>query len=429
MRVGKGCERCRTRHIRCVIPAGASACTPCSRLGRACHLDPRFQFKAVHHVYQKSNGAPARFDLAWDEEQVWVDVSRPATFVLETNDVLAGDEKNASPDEKDRSSTNISEHDRGGNRELYMVDIDKARAGSPAIHEDESQQYPTSGPLSHPSGNESTLSLREASLMRYFIQKIAPWADICDVQSHFSTEVPRRALQNSMVLKAILALSARHDAILAGDSDWEASTYHGQCLQLLIAALDQAETNCDENMLIAVVILRIYEELENNTDQQFHLLGSNRLVNLVARSASSGGLAEAVSWQFLRQAIYASIVQYQPLQLNMQNYERSSMFHRHDDAACANVIIYHCARIIQLCSDAPGRIVDREAWRNISESVIEWNRTKPMTWQPLRYQAPDISVDRPFPELWMISPLQWSGCSITTRHAFFSLYPTLHHTT
>jgi hypothetical protein len=207
-----------------------------------------------------------------------------------------------------------------------------------------------------------------------------------------------------MVLKAILALSARHDAILAGDSDWEASAYHGQCLELLIAALDQAETNCDENMLIAVVILRIYEELENNTDQQFHLLGSNGLVNLVARSASSGGLAEAVSWQFLRQAIYASIVQYQPLQLNMQNYERSSMFHRHDDAAYANVIIYHCARIIQLCSDAPGRIVDRKAWRGISESVNEWNRTKPVTWQPLRYQAPNVSADRPFPELWMISP-------------------------
>lgn len=77
MRVGKGCGRCRTRHIRCVIPTGASACTPCSRLGRACHLDPRFQFKTVHHVYQKSNGTTARFDLAWDEEQVWVDVSRP----------------------------------------------------------------------------------------------------------------------------------------------------------------------------------------------------------------------------------------------------------------------------------------------------------------------------------------------------------------
>lgn len=207
-----------------------------------------------------------------------------------------------------------------------------------------------------------------------------------------------------MVLQAILALSARHDAILTNDSDWEASDYHGKCLKLLIAALDQAETNCDENMLITVVILRIYEELETNTDQQYHLLGSNRLVNLMARSASSGGVAEAVSWQFLRQAIYASVVQYQPLQLDMQNYERSSMFHRHDDAACANRIIYHCARILQVCCDAPGHIVAQDTWRQISDSVNEWNQTKSTTWQPIRYQASSVADGRPFPVIWMISP-------------------------
>jgi hypothetical protein len=211
-------------------------------------------------------------------------------------------------------------------------------------------------------------------------------------------------LENKMVLQAILALSARHDAILANGSDWEASAYHGRCLQLLIAALDQAETNCDENMLITVVILRIYEELENKTDEQFHLLGSNRLVNLVTRSASSGGVAEAVSWQFLRQAIYASVVQYQPLQLDMQNYERSSMFHRDDDAACANRIIYYCARILQLCCDTPGDIVEQDTWRQISDSVNQWNQTKSSTWQPIRYQASSVAAGRPFPEVWMISP-------------------------
>lgn len=77
MRVGKGCERCRNRHIRCVVSPGASACASCARLGRVCHLDPRFQFKTVHHVYQKSNGTAARYDLVWDDEQVWVDVEQP----------------------------------------------------------------------------------------------------------------------------------------------------------------------------------------------------------------------------------------------------------------------------------------------------------------------------------------------------------------
>ena len=206
-----------------------------------------------------------------------------------------------------------------------------------------------------------------------------------------------------MVLKALLALAARHDAILTGNSDWEASSYHGQCLELLIPALNQPESTYNENFLVTVVILRICEELENNTDEKFHLLGSNRLINLMSRSASSGGLAEAVSWQFLRQAIYSSIVQYQPLQLNLDNYECSTMFQRDDDAAIANMAIFHCAQIIQHCRDGPSSQVDINAWQNSAESIEAWHKSKPTTWQPLRYQSPDLEADRPFPEIWMMS--------------------------
>lgn len=278
-------------------------------------------------------------------------------------------------------------------------------------------------PYSPQLDQESALSHREASLMRSFIQKIAPWvsnsitqwiqkmcdlipqkADICDPQSSFSTVVPQRALQVPMVFKALLALAARHDAILTGNSDWEASSYHGQCLELLIPALDQPEHTYNENLLITVVILRICEELENNTDEKFHLLGSNRLINLMSRSASSGGLAEAVSWQFLRQAIYSSIVQYQPLQLNLRNYECSTMFQREDDAAVANMIIFHCAQIIQHYREGPGALVDPDSWQSSAKSIEAWHQSKPITWQPLRYQAPDAASDRPFPEIWMMSP-------------------------
>lgn len=206
-----------------------------------------------------------------------------------------------------------------------------------------------------------------------------------------------------MVLKAVLALAARHDAILRNTDDWEASSYHGQCLALLIPALDRPESTYNEDLLVTVVILRIYEELENSTDERFHLLGSNRLINLMSRSASSGGIAEAVSWQFLRQAIYASVVQYQHFQLDLCNYERSSMFHRDDDAACANKIIFHCAHIIQQCRDFPESQVDDSTWQHVADSIEVWHRSKPVTWQPLRYQAPDVDVDRPFPEIWMMA--------------------------
>jgi hypothetical protein len=207
-----------------------------------------------------------------------------------------------------------------------------------------------------------------------------------------------------MLLKALLALAARHDAILTNNDDCEASGFHGECLQLLIIALNQPEKTYGDNLLITVVVLRFYEELERTTDRKCHLLGSNRLLNLMSRSASSGGLAEAVSWQFLRQAIYSSIAQYEPIQLDLRNYERSSVFHRDDDAALANAIIFFCARIVQLCCAVPGYAIDRKSWQRLADCVEEWHCSMPRSWQPLRYQPPNLSADQPFPELWIMSP-------------------------
>lgn len=219
-----------------------------------------------------------------------------------------------------------------------------------------------------------------------------------------------------MVLKAVLALAARHDAILTNTDDWEASSYHGQCLELLITALDRPEHTYDENLLVTVVILRIYEELENSTDERFHLLGSNRLINLMSRSASSGGMAEAVSWQFLRQAIYASVVQYQHFQLDLRNYERSTMFQRDDDAAFANMAVFHSAHIIQLCRDFPQSQVEPGSWRSVADAVEDWYQSKPISWEPIRYQAPDVGNDRPFPEIWMMAAPAGKWFAVATRH-------------
>ncbi|KAJ5088839.1 hypothetical protein N7456_012455 [Penicillium angulare] len=207
-----------------------------------------------------------------------------------------------------------------------------------------------------------------------------------------------------MLLKALLALAARHDSILTNSSDFEASTFHHECLEMLIGALDQPEESYDDNLLITVVVLRFYEELERSTDRKCHLLGSNRLLNLMSRSASSEGLAEAVSWQFLRQAIYSSIAQYEPLQLNLHNYERSAVFHRDDDAARANAVIYLCAYILQLCSDAPGYAIKRKDWQRLADNVEEWHHSRPRSWHPLRYQPPNSIENQPFPELWIMSP-------------------------
>ncbi|THC96703.1 hypothetical protein EYZ11_003809 [Aspergillus tanneri] len=380
MRIGRGCEHCRLRHIRCNIRSGASSCDSCARLGRICRLDPLFRFKSVRHVYQKSQGAAARFELDWDSAQTWVKVPQSLTFVQESTEEsidgvggAAESEDEEHPPHKSALEPSFGALPRSSHLPLSSL------AGPPEV---------TGIIAAENSGTASARHFYCAFLFR---------------RSHLGAEVPRRALQVPMVLKSVLALSARLDAILSDTSDWEATEYHGQCLELLIDTLAKPEDTYDDNLLITVVILRIYEEFEWENGENCHFLGSNRLLNTMTKSASSGGLAEAVSWQFLRQAIFASIVQCQPMQLDLGNYERSAVFQRKDDAAYANVIVFFCARIIQLYSCGPGCLVDEDEWHILSESVEEWYRTRPTSWQPLQYKAASPEDNRPFPELWMMS--------------------------
>ncbi|KAL4864006.1 hypothetical protein BDV12DRAFT_176845 [Aspergillus spectabilis] len=439
MRIGRGCERCRLRHIKCTIAQGAPSCNECTRLSRACRLDPPFRFKTVRHVYQKSQGTASRFELAWDDRQPWVKVPQSLIFIEESAEDPDSD---VAPDFRETQVTSnsfpvasqphlpstpsplveipqvgipghliasLAGSSPDGRRTISSISISPKPASGPSPLPSVSPWADTSPSLSSLSphhGSATSMTTREASLLRSFIQTLAPRFDVCDQHSQFSTEVPRRALQYPMVLKAILALSARHAAILSGSgtNDWEASEYHNQCVELLIHALAVAEGSYDDNLLITVVVLRMYEEMERATNEKCHWLGSTRLLNTMAQSSSSGGLAEAVSWQFLRQAIYACLVEFQPMQLNLENYEHSSVFRRRDDAAYANRIIFLCARIIQLRSGPNAHSFDETDWQYLSDCIEQWYRERPISWQPLQSKEANATKNRPFPELWLVSP-------------------------
>ena len=53
-------------------------------------------------------------------------------------------------------------------------------------------------------------SIQEACLMRYFIDELACWFDLCDPERHFALIVPQRARQCPALLNAIYTASARH---------------------------------------------------------------------------------------------------------------------------------------------------------------------------------------------------------------------------
>ena len=212
-----------------------------------------------------------------------------------------------------------------------------------------------------------------------------------------------------MVLYAVLAASSRHRALLMEQPEDEASFYHGQCLRLVIDALSSSERH-DDNLLASVVLLRVYEEIEQSTDTHLHLQGMGRLMSTIPGFAHSGGLAEACCWMFLRQDIFVSVVTCQPPTSCLENYDRSEAFKFRDDGACANVIVLLFAKVLRLVHSA-NQDGDNEHWLVLESDVERWNERRQMLFQPVYEEDLDLDEDRPFPVICMINGPQGSASS------------------
>ena len=102
----------------------------------------------------------------------------------------------------------------------------------------------------------------EAKLLRYFVEHLARRFDLTDPFQHFRRVVPQRAAVCPPLLKAILALSARHLSRIGEYDHLISNKYIQACLQHLIPMLDDSSALQDENLLASTIILRHVEELE-----------------------------------------------------------------------------------------------------------------------------------------------------------------------
>lgn len=212
-----------------------------------------------------------------------------------------------------------------------------------------------------------------------------------------------------MILCGILAFSSRQQSFWTGSDEVEASVHHSRCLELVIAAISQPEQTYDDNLLAAVVILRLYEEFNNDEDTRCHLLGTSQLLNHIASFSSSGGLAEAASWLSLRQAIYSTLVQKQPFRINLANYEKSSAFHPNNDGEYANVMVFLLAKILDLIGVHDGRAVDSAVVDGLEDEVERWNSMKPTSFCPIYFEDTDVEAGSSFPDIQLLAAPQGMG--------------------
>lgn len=116
---------------------------------------------------------------------------------------------------------------------------------------------------------------------------------LCDPERHFALIVPQRARHCPALLNAIYTASARHlcrlDQYKKDDGSVEylekcladlqietAVEYHSLCIEHLVSVSDDPEAVFDENLLVASIILRFYEEVDgqfsfHSIDNDIHI--------------------------------------------------------------------------------------------------------------------------------------------------------------
>ncbi|KAL6706842.1 hypothetical protein ACN47E_004985 [Coniothyrium glycines] len=222
----------------------------------------------------------------------------------------------------------------------------------------------------------------EARLFHHYIVYCTDWIDVVDARRLFEKEVPKRAAHFPVIRDGILGLAARHLWLMGKvEEDWS-QTYVDQCLQALIVALEDPLAHWDENFLVAVILLRLHEEI-GETDEQCHHFGTARILNSISSFAADGGLRETASWVSLRQHIYVSLTTQQPLNLSLDNYRHSAVFREFDEEAWANRIIFLFATVLQSVFENTSNGISKDKWKDLHDEVDEWYRTKPWAFSPI----------------------------------------------
>ncbi|KAI4716118.1 hypothetical protein E4T48_07687 [Aureobasidium sp. EXF-10727] len=227
----------------------------------------------------------------------------------------------------------------------------------------------------------------EAGLLRHFVNHLAISFDLTDPSCHFRKIVPQRALNDPILMNAILAASARHLSRVSGGDPYIADKYHQKCIQHLIPILSDEAAVLDENLLASTVILRFLEEIDVplsgkvHLDGAGHLIGAHAFVSAQEICAVSGGLRLAAFWVGLRQEIYVAFVNQRSVSFPLQHCNVDRSFGAVDEARFEELLSY------------------AENWRN----------SIPPCFTPVYHRYADADSDAVFPEVMYLSDAVVTG--------------------
>ncbi|KAJ6129425.1 hypothetical protein N7512_002205 [Penicillium capsulatum] len=255
----------------------------------------------------------------------------------------------------------------------------------------------------------SPLTYKEAYLVHHFATHLGHWLDCTDASRQFTRKIPILVKQSPILRHAVLSYAARH----VGDAE-TAERAHECCVELLIPSLSSESVVDDDILLCAIVILRVFEQLNvmvTGSDQERHLAGCSALLRASQGrevDPSTPGLRQAAFWVYMRQCLYNACVHQQApnVDLNLVLIPPPAggdpLGDLRSETAWANTMTWICATVVHFCfgSTYPEPSTRTHRWHELSEAVESWLSNRPATFDPIWYSEAVPGSENPFPGIW-----------------------------
>ncbi|KAK2757235.1 hypothetical protein FQN54_004749 [Arachnomyces sp. PD_36] len=272
------------------------------------------------------------------------------------------------------------------------------------------------------------LTVQEHHLFRHFVLYLSTWLDLFDPFTHFSTVVPRLAMRNMGLMKALFALSSRHLSLWDSRTDTgairpdhygdnlstEAGTsgpqikqetaaeYYYETLHYLQKAMHYQSYTRSQELLATTLLISTYEMIDgSNQGWERHLKGVFWIQRSQDNHGESGGLKQAVWWAWLRQDLFAAFRERRRVFSFWRAKKPLSTLNSYE---MVNRAVFLLSQAVNYCSKEESDVEDirnRIARGNeLMRFLHEWRQYLPPEFEPL----PATCGEGIYPPIWVHPP-------------------------
>ncbi|KAJ5082306.1 hypothetical protein N7532_011349 [Penicillium argentinense] len=316
------------------------------------------------------------------------------------------------------------------------------------------QPYAPQTPNGAPAGTEMTsswvpefsipLSDLEYHLFSHFVRVISKWIDFHDPEIHFAKTVPHMALRNLGLMKALLALSARHLSLVKGEEGFTcrstanngvardrgntpscnlAVRYYTESLHYLNKTMQSQSCTRSLDLIVTSILISTYEMIDgSNENWEGHIKGVFLFQRFQDNDVESGGLRSAVWRAWFQQDIWIALRERRRVYGGWRPKKSLNCLTSSELASRVYYLLGQCINYVskEEQEQDPTRRMDRG--NELLHLLHQWHNALPPEYCPL----PMTTKGELFPSIWVNPPSYAAALQI---HSLAVILVTLHHPT